>query len=248
MSPTPLPSPAITLQTASPSISQLSNQTDSRIPTRTIKIQASRDTYIKENSVNWNYGYSDFLRVDEEPRSIAVIAFDIDPINDLLQSSKRQYDNTKETQSQTNRSTQTTQMAQIIEAKLRLYSIEESWNGGTIYALPDARHWIETELTWGNAREKVNASGEVLIGPIAEAIDEGVWYEVSVTSAFDCCVETVGTMHLNMLIRTNSTDGVTYASKEYESGMFAPELILTLSTEMVSQSSSESEFLLGQEG
>lgn len=243
MSPTPLPSPAITLQTTNPSISQLSNQTDSRNPTRTITIQSSRDTYIKENSVNWNYGYSDFLRVDEDPRSIAVIAFDIDPINDLLQSSKRQYDDMKETQAQSNRSTQSTQITQIIEAKLRLYSIEGSSNGGTVYALSDARQWIETELTWDNAREKVNASGEVLIESIAEAIDEGVWYEVSVTSAFDCCVEAVGTMYLNILIRTNSTDGVTYASKEYESGMFAPELIVTFSTEMVSQSSSDSEFL-----
>eukprot|EP00804_Cyclotella_cryptica_P031388 CCRYP_012192-RA/>CCRYP_012192-RA protein AED:0.07 eAED:0.07 QI:349/1/1/1/0.66/0.75/4/881/1214 len=246
MSPTPFPSPAIARETTSPSISDLPSRTDSQIQTRTIKIQASRDTYIKENSINWNYGSSDFLRVDEEPRSIAVIAFDIDPIDDLLQSSKRNYDVVKESQSQTNRSTQTTQTMKIIDAKLRLYAVEESWTGGTVYALSDATQWKESELTWDNARDKVNASGEVLIGSIEEAIDEGVWYEVSVTSAFDCCVETVGTIYLNMLIRSNATDGVTYASKEYESGMFAPELILTFSTETESSKSPSSDLVLNE--
>jgi hypothetical protein len=196
--------------------------------TYTAKIKVSRDTYIKSTASMWNYGNSDFLRVDRDPRSITVLAFEINLGNDLIESSKRHYDASEENQS--NRRDQTTQLkVKVKEAKLRLYSLEDSEAGGEVYGLTDAKTWNESELTWDNARSEVSASGEVFVSVIDGYIDEGLWYEVDVTGAFDCCVKTVGTMNVNLLIRTESSDGVTYASKEYASGSYAPELIVTYS-------------------
>jgi hypothetical protein len=215
--------------TASPTISI---QAVDESKTYTAKIIVSRDTYIRSNSSIWNYGSSDFLRVDRDPRAISVMAFDINPNNDLIQSSRQHYDALNENQS--HRREQTNQlMVKVKEAKLRLYSLEDSEAGGDVYALTNAKRWDESELTWDNARDEVSASGEVFVGVIAGYIDEGLWYEVDVTSALDCCAKTVGKMNLDLLLRTDSSYGVTYASKEYASGSYAPELILTYSIETV---------------
>jgi hypothetical protein len=219
------------IQTPKPSSSQVGGKT-----TYTANLKVSRDTYIRSTASDWNYGSSEFLRVDRDPRSIAVMAFDINVDNELLESSRRQYNPSKEKQSHENRRVQTSQLTVKVQtAKLRLYSLEESDTGGEVYALTNAKIWQEDELTWNNAKDEVHASGEALIGSIDNAVEEGLWYEVDITNAFDCCVETVGSMHLNVLVRSDSSDGVTYASKEYQSGSFAPRLILTYSfSEMVS--------------
>lgn len=209
--------------------------TNSQLEEFTTRVKASRDTYIKQNALNWNYGFGDYLRVDQDPRTITVIAFDISSINDLLQASTRQYDPSNETHSHQFRSMQTALAGQVTDAKLRLYSIETSRAGGSVYALTNARQWREEELTWDSAREEVHASGETFISSIEGDINEGAWYEIDVIGAFECCVEQVGPMFLNLLIRSDSADGVSYASKEYESGAYAPELILTFSTGLVSQ-------------
>jgi hypothetical protein len=243
--PTPFPSPLpfkatsnpmaplsfSSIQTPKPSSSQVGGKT-----TYTANLKVSRDTYIRSTASDWNYGSSEFLRVDRDPRSIAVMAFDINVDNELLESSRRQYNPSKEKQSHENRRVQTSQLTvKVKTAKLRLYSLEESDTGGEVYALTNAKIWQEDELTWNNAKDEVHASGEALIGSIDNAVEEGLWYEVDITNAFDCCVETVGSMHLNVLVRSDSSDGVTYASKEYQSGSFAPRLILTYSfSEMVS--------------
>ena len=223
MSPTRAPSKPI-IQTFRPTFGKIDAQNE----TYTTTVKVSRDTYIRTTSSNWNYGTSEFLRVDQDPRSIAVLAFDINLNNELLQSSKRYYQASKEDQA--HRREQTTQiLVRVEEATLWLYSLEDSDSGGGVYALSDAKQWREEVLTWDNARSEVSASGETWISPIEGTIDEGNWFEVDVTEAFECCVKNVGPMHLNLLIQSDSSDGVTYASKEYESGYYAPELTLTYS-------------------
>ena len=242
MSPTPLPSPSPSAkpspypspqpQSSKPSASPtFSSQTDGDLQTYTTKTKVSRDTYIKQNPSLWTYGTSNYLRVDGEPRTIAVLAFDINPNRLFVQSSKRN-DELIGNQSESNSPTQVTY--KVKEARLRLYALEASETGGDINALTNAKKWKESELTWENARDKVNANGEVYVTSIEGNIYEGLWYNIDVTKAFDCCVRTVGSTRLDLLIRSESDDGVTYASREYEDGKYAPELILTYSIDMVS--------------
>jgi hypothetical protein len=222
-SPTRAPSIAL-ISTMRPTFSEV----DVENLTYKTKVKVSRDTYIESTSGDWNYGTSEFLRVDQDPRSIAVLAFAINPNNVLLQSSRIYYEALNEDQPQMGE--QTTQaMVRVEQVKLRLYSLEDSDSGGELYALSDAKQWREAELTWDNARSEVGASGETWISSIEGTVEEGNWFEVDVTGAFDCCVKSVGTVYLNLLIQSDSSDGVTYASKEYESGSYAPELILTYS-------------------
>ena len=243
-SPTPLPSPSPSdkpspypsppPQSSKPSASPtFPSQTDGDLQTYTTKTKVSRDTYIKQNSSQWTYGTSNYLRVDREPRSIAVLAFDINPNRLFVQSSKRN-DETSGTQSEPNSPTSTQVTYKVKEARLRLYALEASETGGDINALTNAKKWKESDLTWENARDEVNANGEVYIRSIEGQIYDGLWYNIDVTKAFDCCVRTVGPTRLDLLIRSESDDGVTYASREYEDGKYAPELILTYSIDMVS--------------
>ena len=231
--PTQSPSSSPVKRTVSPTMpSKIGLETET---TFTMTIKVTRDTYVTSSKSNFNYGDSDFLSVNKDPRSITVIAFDISLSVDLLQARRRHYDATKENQSHKMRREKQL-MATVEQAKLRLYSLEKSDSGGELYALTNSKTWDESTITWGNAKQEVSASGEVFINSNDQKIDQGTWVDMDVTSAFDCCVEDTENMHLNLMIRSDSSDGITYASREYKSGIYAPELILTLSTERVSES------------
>lgn len=108
----------------------------------------------------------------------------------------------------------------VLQAKLRLYALDEG-GGGIFYALPNAKQWPETSLTWNNMGQQVDRSGEFRVGSL-NWVDSSTWIEIDVTDAF------TGNLGSNsvqsFLIKSVSTNGVAFASRERGPG---PELVLT---------------------
>lgn len=113
----------------------------------------------------------------------------------------------------------------VLEAKLRLYSIDDG-GGGTVYVYPNAEQWEETELTWigtslGNGPD---SNDELQLGSFGDAVAYA-WQEIDVTEAFEGIISDFTTF----VIKSESFDGVIYASRERASGTYAPEIVFTLS-------------------
>eukprot|EP00579_Thalassiosira_antarctica_P013402 CAMPEP_0201945280 /NCGR_PEP_ID=MMETSP0903-20130614/53821_1 /ASSEMBLY_ACC=CAM_ASM_000552 /TAXON_ID=420261 /ORGANISM="Thalassiosira antarctica, Strain CCMP982" /LENGTH=1137 /DNA_ID=CAMNT_0048488343 /DNA_START=75 /DNA_END=3488 /DNA_ORIENTATION=- len=187
--------------------------------TQTVTLQATKDTYTNSTSPETNYGTSRRIRVDGSPRVWSFIAFDTTSV----------IKNTARTQRQGQPAHQNEPRklhgVQVLQAKLRLYALDEG-GGGIFFALPNARQWEETDLTW-NDRSEVGRSGEFRVGSISW-VDAFNWYEIDVTDAFtnNESSDAVGTF----LIKSDSTNGVAFASRERNSGSYSPELVLTFTT------------------
>ncbi|MEN8260438.1 MAG: DNRLRE domain-containing protein, partial [Pseudomonadota bacterium] len=102
----------------------------------------------------------------------------------------------------------------VTNAKLRLHTINSSAVGGDVYGVAD-NAWTEGGVTWNNAP----SAGASKIGSIGAA-SVGDWVEVDISSL----IKGDGTYSLRL--KSTSTDGADYASKE-TSGDFAPQLVLT---------------------
>ena len=117
---------------------------------------------------------------------------------------------------------------QVIDVKLRMYTLDEG-GGSIIYALPNAKEWEETSLTWNNLHLKVDRSGEFQVSSI-DWVDGYQWYEMDVTDTFSENVNSV----ITFLIKSGSSDGVEWASRERESyyggASLSPELVVTCSS------------------
>jgi len=221
--PTPLPTemPITTnVPTSAPTLPPSSNApTPAQALTQTVTLQATKDTYTNSTSPETNYGTSRRIRVDGSPRVWSFIAFDTTSV----------IKNTARTQRQGQPAHQNEPRklhgVQVLQAKLRLYALDEG-GGGIFFALPNARQWEETDLTW-NDRSEVGRSGEFRVGSISW-VDAFNWYEIDVTDAFtnNESSDAVGTF----LIKSDSTNGVAFASRERNSGSYSPELVLTFTT------------------
>ncbi len=102
----------------------------------------------------------------------------------------------------------------VSSAKLRLYNINGSSKGGDFYYIPNDS-WSESTVTWKNAPDTKNH-------PIASlgAVIAKQWYEVDLTSL----IKTDGTY--NLRVKSTSTNGADYTSKEYS--QHKPQLVITL--------------------
>lgn len=117
---------------------------------------------------------------------------------------------------------------QVIDVKLRMYTLDEG-GGSIIYALPNAKEWEETSLTWNNLHLTVDRSGEFQVSSI-DWVYGYQWYEMDVTDTFSENVNSV----ITFLIKSGSSDGVEWASRERESyyggASLSPELVVTFSS------------------
>jgi len=112
----------------------------------------------------------------------------------------------------------------VLEAKLRLYSIDDG-GGGTVYVYPNADQWEETELTWigTNIGNGPDSKDELQLGSFGDVVAYE-WQEIDVTEAFRGTIADFTTF----VIKSESSDGVIYASRERASGTYAPEIVFTL--------------------
>ena len=183
---------------------------------QTVTLQAIKDTYVNASSPASNYGAYHRLRVDGWPRVWSVIAFDISSAINNIAQSKRQSDSTSKNEPRR------TQVIRVVDAKLRLYTLDAG-SGGIVFALPNANQWADTSLTWNNLGQ-INRSGEFQVGSMSW-VNAFEWHEIDVTAAFaDKGVQ-------NFLIKSDSRNGVAFASRERNSGSFSPELVLTFTSE-----------------
>ncbi len=103
----------------------------------------------------------------------------------------------------------------VTGAKVRLYVIDASPSGGSIFSVPST--WTETGLTWNN---KPAATGGALGSVGAAAV--GATVEFTVTPAI------TGDGTYSFTITNASTDTVYYATKEATTAAQRPQLVLTL--------------------
>jgi hypothetical protein len=165
-------------------------------------VQAAHDAFIDAASPDEKYGTSEELRVDDSPRLWSFISFDLPSVSNITRFQR--------------------QKTQFLQAKLRLYSLDQGGDA-MIFSLPSAQQWTETSLTWNN-KDQVDRSGEFQVGWLGWA-EPFSWNEIDVTAAF---ANGIGIDSLlSFVIVSDSTNGVTFASRERDSGSFSPELVLT---------------------
>ena len=181
-----------------------------------IKIRAAQDTYIDGSSVTsmWmNFGTSHRLRVDGSPQRRTFIGFDTSRLKTRVERHDSHPGNDEPRR---------LAEMQVLEARLRLYSIDDG-GGGTVYFLPNTKKWKETEVTGTSLGDGVNASGGYKIGSFDD-VEEYKWIEIDVTEAFTSGIRDFTTI----AVTSDSSDGVSFASKERASGVFAPEIVLII--------------------
>lgn len=104
---------------------------------------------------------------------------------------------------------------QITGAKLRLYNVNASNNGGAVYTVSDTS-WIENSVNW-------NTAPVAAASPIAAfaAVNVNTWYEVDVSSAV------TGDGTVGFRVKSSSADGADYVSKEHATGN-RPQLLVSV--------------------
>ena len=157
------------------------------VPPNTLVFTPTDDTYIESGSPTTNFGASRQLLVDNSPVRNMLLKFTVSGVN-------RQ---------------------EIISAKLRLYCLQGSGNGGAFHRVSDTT-WSEDSVNWNTAP----ASDPAIVDTLG-SVSAGHWYEVDVTSL----VTGDGTYSLRAT--SSSTDGAYYSSKEGTAG-FAPQLLIAL--------------------
>eukprot|EP00985_Skeletonema_marinoi_P021178 scaffold12901_cov79-Skeletonema_marinoi.AAC.5 len=97
--------------------------------------------------------------------------------------------------------------------------------GGSVYFLPNTKQWDETLVTATSLGNGVNAAGGFQIASFGD-VAAYRWQEIDVTEAF-----TGGARDFTTFAMTSeSSDGVSFASRERAAGMLAPELVLTIAS------------------
>jgi hypothetical protein len=146
----------------------------------------SDDATVKSNSPDINYGLASELQADNTPYDNFLIKFEVSGVNDRT----------------------------VLSAKLRLYNVNDSDQGGDLYYVAD-NSWAENSVTW-NTAPLVSSTLLASLGPVAK----DTWYEVDLSSL----VIRDGTYTIR--VSTTSNDGADFASKEGETGV-APQLIVS---------------------
>mmetsp|Transcript_12583 Transcript_12583/g.25072 ORF Transcript_12583/g.25072 Transcript_12583/m.25072 type:complete len:976 (-) Transcript_12583:114-3041(-) len=179
----------------------------------TIKMRAAQDTYIDASSMWENFGTSSRLRVDGSPERRAFIGFDTSHLTNRVARHEKPLGNDEPRK--------LTEM-QVLEATLRLFSVDDG-GGGSVYFLPNTKQWDETLVTATSLGNGVNAAGGFQVASFGD-VAAYRWQEIDVTEAF-----TGGARDFTTFAMTSeSSDGVSFASRERAAGMLAPELVLTI--------------------
>lgn len=152
------------------------------------------DTFLEFNSTK-TYGVRKWIRVDGKPMRVSLIRFD-------LSSLKRN------------------KAAELLSAKLRLFSLTNSSFGGQIDVVAEdiTDEWDEKSLMWTNAPPGVFATPPDSLGSFG-MIHEFEWNEAELTLNLQDLPS-----QFTMKISSDRDNGVTYASKENVTAV--PELIL----------------------
>jgi hypothetical protein len=155
----------------------------------------THDTYVSSSSPATNYGTASTMRVKMGSSEIfyAYLKFDVTGLSGAM-----------------------------ISAKLRLYVMNASENGGSVYSvsndyLSTATPWMETGMNWTNAP---SISGTPLSAVGAAA--DGKWVEFDVTSA----ITGNGTYSFGLM--SNNSDAVYYGSKESSATTNDPQLVIQM--------------------
>ncbi len=143
------------------------------------------DAYIASASPAANYGSGTTLQVDNSPTNHFLIKFDVTGIYGQ----------------------------QVANAKLRIYNVNASSNGGVLYQVTN-NTWQEETVTWNTAP----AAEPAQLASVG-AVSVNNWYEVDLTSLI------TGDGTYSLRVSSPSTDGADYSSKE---GAHPPQLIVTL--------------------
>ncbi len=157
--------------------------TDNNIQTFTFT--PADDATVRSDSSSSNYGSAASLEVDNSPMYDFLTKFNVSGIGS----------------------------ASIANAKLRLYNVDPSSDGGSFYRVTD-NSWIESGVTWNNAP----AASATLIGSLG-SVSSGSWYEVDVSSVIS------GDGMYSFRTKSTSSNGADYSSKE---GANAPQLVVTV--------------------
>lgn len=190
----PIPYSTTTI-TASPTVSHTPSYTPTLQPTIKIEsmlFESEADTFVEFNNPN-PQGESRKIRVDGSPKKISLILFKTKPLIDIG--------------------------VNIIRAQLRLYSLADTPNGGTVDLLNDCNDWREDKLSWTNAPKCVFDDANT-VGSFG-AIEPYVWNTVNLTLATESLVTST---KVTLRLSSSLEDGVMYASRQNETAV--PELII----------------------
>lgn len=152
---------------------------------QSVVLQPSDDSFTNRNSPNTNYGNSTELKVDASPAKIVWLKF---VVSDATRP--------------------------ILRARVRLYVIGGSSQGGDLYRVSD-NNWSEGGLDWAN-QPTVDGATLASMGRVRS----GNWYEWDVTTAV------TGNGTYTFALKSGSNNGAEYRS--LEAGDRRPELIIDL--------------------
>jgi len=205
--PTPPPSPAPTTRAPFHALPSL----------RYVIVKAAQDTYIEASSPSQNFGTSSRLRVDGSPERRTFIGFNTSRL--VSPKVARQ-----ETPLGNDEPRQLAEI-QMLQAKLRLFSVDDGGEG-SVYFLPNTKEWDETLVTATSLGNGVNANGGVQVASYGD-VEAYRWIEIDVTEAFSGGAGDFTTFAM----KSESSDGVSFASRERADGVLAPELVLAVAGE-----------------
>ncbi|WP_426730982.1 CBM96 family carbohydrate-binding protein [Myxococcus faecalis] len=162
---------------------------DEELVTRTVTFGAGADTHVVATSPTTSFGSSPTLEVDRAPESEAYLRFYIEPFTGT-----------------------------VTTARLRVFAVDGSVDGPTVYDPPGVRSWNEL-TTWSNRPDWGGYWGVVSAGAVAS----GTWMELDVS---DMSISQGS--YVDVFLRADSTDGMTLASSEHPDPALRPQLVLTL--------------------
>lgn len=155
-------------------------------PTNTLTLLPSDDAYIRPDFPDSTFGLATTLQADNSPVKNFLLKFQVTGLG----------------------------TRQVTSAKLRLFAVDPSGNGGDFYRTADS--WNQGTVTWRNAP----APDTVRIASLG-SVSTGVWYEIDITSVI------VGDGVVSLRVSSSSTNGADYSSKE---GANSPQLVISFSS------------------
>jgi len=156
-------------------------------PDQAVTFPVIDDAYVASAAPDANYGSATSIDVDADPLKDFLLKFNVSGISGR----------------------------EIVGAKLRLYAVDGSTNGGDFRRVSDSS-WSESSVTWNTAPARDAVITSVLNDPFANK-----WYDVGVTPLV------TGDGAVSVRVSSISTNGAAYASKERGADL-APRLIVTL--------------------
>jgi len=159
------------------------------LTTRTVTLAAAADTHVVATSPTTGFGSSETLVLGRSPDAEAYLKFFIQPFEGTMTA-----------------------------ARLRLYVLEGTADGPTVYDPPGVRTWSE-QTTWDTRPQWGGYWAIVSAGPVAS----GTWMELDVSDLY-----VSQNSSLDIFMGGDSTDGVTLASSEHPDPALRPQLVLTV--------------------